>query len=205
MIDSSRRVAAALPDVVTAAAFLVAWVVPLSVGRGVVLNLMLVMLLEFMLIHSGVIIGVVVLQRGIRRSMKTLAIIALGALYMLFVLGMAVTFEQIWVIGSFVWLLAAKLAGVWLAPMPLEAEAERQRHLWMLSMAAYLGGAFATAFLPLPGIGLSDDVVARLGLEGSGIWVEEPHRMLAFGTVYFAVVAWIKWREPGLARSRAAP
>ncbi|TPW15194.1 MAG: hypothetical protein FD129_941, partial [bacterium] len=34
-------------------------------------------------------------------------------------------------------------------------------------------------------LGLTPAVHSRLGLEGGGIWIDEPHRVLAFGVAYF--------------------
>ena len=49
--------------------------------------------------------------------------------------------------------------------------------------------AVAAILLPLPRLGLTPEVVARLALPGSGQWVEQPHRVLAFGFLYFAATA----------------
>ena len=71
---------------------------------------------------------------------------------------------------------------------------------WGISALAYLGGVFATLMLPLPRLGLTGDVVAAADLPGSGEWVDKPHTVVAFGLIYFAVLATGKlrgWRLPG--------
>jgi hypothetical protein len=39
------------------------------------------------------------------------------------------------------------------------------------------------------------DIIAQLGLPRSGLWVDEPHRVIAFGAIYFGLSAWSKWRD----------
>ena len=64
---------------------------------------------------------------------------------------------------------------------------------WGLSVAAYLAAVFAGVMLPLPRLGLSGDIVPLLGLPGGGLWVEQPHTVIASGTIYFSLLAWAKW------------
>jgi len=60
----------------------------------------------------------------------------------------------------------------------------------------------ATSLLPLPRLGLQPDVVATLGLPGSGQWIESPQTGIAFGALYFGFLAWAKWRGLRLPRAR---
>ena len=46
-------------------------------------------------------------------------------------------------------------------------------------------------------------MVSQLGLTGSGEWVDKPHTVVAFGALYFGVLAWSKWRDWRLAVSTA--
>ncbi len=39
--------------------------------------------------------------------------------------------------------------------------------------------------LPVPRLGISRAAVDDLALPGSGLWIEQPHRVLAAGTLYF--------------------
>lgn len=201
MVLTARRAIASTPDALTAATFATVWIAPQLLGIGWVPVLMAAMVLEFLAIHAGAIIGTFLLDSRRSRSTKTRAIAGLGAFYLLFVLGVALTFGQPWVIASFAWLLFAKAVTVWTSPVPREAEAMHQRRLWGVSGAAYLFGALATVLLPLPALGITPEVVADLGLTATGLWVEEPQRLLAFGTIYFAILAAVKWRDatPGTA------
>ena len=57
----------------------------------------------------------------------------------------------------------------------------------------YGTAVFAGILLPLPRLGLQPGVVARLGIEGEGLWIEQPHTVLFSGMLYFALVAWSKF------------
>lgn len=61
---------------------------------------------------------------------------------------------------------------------------------WAISVALYVACCLVTAFLPMPRFGITPDVVAALHLPGSGLWIAEPHRVLAFGVLYFALTGW---------------
>jgi hypothetical protein len=78
------RALAALPDALTAGAYAWAWLQPLRFGEGVVKTLMLVMLMEFLVVHSGGFLGVTVLSDGFTRVQKSLAILGFGCFYLLF-------------------------------------------------------------------------------------------------------------------------
>jgi hypothetical protein len=193
MTDLLRRTAAVAPDLVTTAVFAGAWIAPRRYGVEIVATLLVVMLLEFLVMHAGVMIGVVTQSRVLDPARKTLRIGALGGFYLLFAVGWAIGFGQPWIVISFAWLLLAKVAAVWPFPVTAAAEAARQQRLWGYSGLAYLFGAGVTTLLPLPRLGMQPDVVAELNLPGSGLWIDEPHRVLAFGAVYFAAQVAITW------------
>ena len=49
--------------------------------------------------------------------------------------------------------------------------------------------------LPLPRLGIDAALAQSIALPGSsGLWVEQPHRVVAFGLLYFAATAALKWR-----------
>jgi hypothetical protein len=61
-------------------------------------------------------------------------------------------------------------------------------------VALYVLGVFVTVILPLPRLGITPEVVAQLGIPGSGLWVERPHTVIAFGLLYFGALAAVKAR-----------
>lgn len=187
------RLAAALPDALTALAYLSTWCFPLAWDRGAVRYLVLVMLVEFLVVHSGGFLGMTVFDEQAPKRRQTLAIAGFGLLYLLFAAGFAVAFESWLPILTFVWLLGAKFAMVWLRPVAKAEERDRHMAFWGLSVVAYLAATFAGVLLPLPRLGLGSAVVPQLGLPGSGLWVEQPHTAIASGMIYFGLLAWAKW------------
>lgn len=56
------RIASALPDAISAAFFLMVWLMPLRFGADMVSTAMLVMLIEFITVHASGVLGGVVLD-----------------------------------------------------------------------------------------------------------------------------------------------
>jgi hypothetical protein len=188
------RLIAALPDALTCIAYAWTWLQPLRFDSGAVKTLMLVMLMEFLCVHSGGFLGVTVLSDGFTRLQKSFAILGLGCFYLMFATAFSLAFHAWWPVWTFVWLLGSRFALVWLSPVPRENEVGRQMSLWALSVAAYLAGVFLGVLLPIPELGITAQVMPALGLEGGGLWVEQPQTVIASGTFYFAVMAWSKWK-----------
>lgn len=188
------RVIAALPDALTAMAYAWTWLQPLRFSDTAVKTLLLVMLLEFLVVHSGGFLGATVLADGISRTKKSLAILGFGCFYLLFAGAFSLAFHAWWPLLTFAWLLASRFAVVWLSPLPKHDEQQRQMSLWALSVAAYLAAVFAGVLVPWPQLGVTGGVLPQLGLEGGGLWIEKPQTVLASGMFYFAIMGWSKWK-----------
>lgn len=205
------RFLTAAPDATTAGLFLTLWISPMRFGPHGVRNAMLVMLVEFLLIHSSAFIGTIALAPGVRRTTKIGSILGFGLFYLVFIAAFAWSFGESWPYYAFGWLLAGKIASA-LDPRRSPDDAiHAMRSSWALSALLYIAGIFATLLLPMPRFGLDATVVSQLDLPGSGLWVDEPHTVIAFGTFYFGLLAWTKWRGtllpartlPGLEAARA--
>ena len=193
------RVLAALPDAITAGFFLLLWLGPQWLGPTALRTGLLMMLVEFILMHATGILGGMALSNAGETRRQWKPILLFSSFYLLFIAAWAWTFRAWWPLLALAWLVAGKLA---LALQPLADTDKRYRIMsdWGISALAYLGGVFATLMLPLPRLGLSGDVVAAANLPGSGEWVDKPHTVVAFGLVYFSVLATSKlrgWRLPG--------
>jgi len=191
------RLLAGLPDAVTAALFLIAWIDPSIPGPEYVKNLMLVMLIEFIVMHSSAFYSVIATAGGESAIRRSLFLIGLSAFYLTFVVGFALAFDSTWPLFAFGWLFVSRFIHLWVHPAQSGAEAARMMSLWGASALAYLVGAFATVMLPLPALGIAPEVIASMHLPGSGEWIERPYTVLAFGTFYFAVQAWVKYALSG--------
>jgi len=190
---SLPRLIAALPDAITAGVYLTAWVEPSIPGPATIKNLMLTMLIEFIVIHSsGFYAGIAAVDLG--RAKRLALLSGLSAFYLLFIVVFAYAFDSTWPIFAFAWLFLCRFFHLWIRPAQSEQETLGSMGLWAASVATYVLGAIATVALPLPALGVTPDFVATLHLPGSGEWIERPYTVLAFGTLYFAVQAFAKYK-----------
>jgi hypothetical protein len=192
MTTTSRRtspadIAAAVPDLALSALFLMAWVAPGALLRGTITYLMLLMLLEFIIVHSSAFMGSVML-RDLPRPQKATALLGIGGFYTLFVGAFALAFRTWWPLWSFWGLMVNRLLNVLIGQAPDEERRILLQKNWAVSALSYLLLCFVTVLLPLPRLGLTPDVVSRESLPGSGLWVDQPHRVMAFGFLYFLAV-----------------
>lgn len=192
----------ALPDGLSAGFFLLLWLVPGWLGEDALRTGLLMMIVEFVLIHATGILGQIALGADAGRR-RWRAVAGFSLLYLLFVGAWAFAFEAWWPLLALLWLVAGKFA-LALQPVPGPEKLERLKSDWALSVIFYLGGVLATMVLPLPRLGINDAVVAAANLPGSGQWVDAPHTVVAFGLVYFALLATSKARRWQLPASRPA-
>lgn len=197
--DHIARWVAAAPDAITAGFFLLLWIVPQWMGPTALRTGLLMMLVEFVLMHAtGILGGMALANAGAARRQWT-PILLFGAFYLLFIAAWSWIFKAWWPLLALAWLIAGKLALAW-QPLPDADKRDRLRSDWGISALAYLGGVFITMMLPLPRLGLGADVVAAARLPGSGEWVDKPHTVVVLGLLYFGVLATAKlrgWRLPG--------
>jgi len=188
-----RRLAAAAPDAALAGLYLWCWIDPLAWRKTLVAELMLVMLVEFLVIHSGPFLGILVMgeDSGTSRATRLKMLFGLGAVYLLFAGGMSAAFETWGPVLLFAWLIGAKLFAILLGRSPDGSERGRQMAFWALSVLFYLGAVFATLFLPVPELGITRSG-ADYGIPGSGEWVSNPQIPIAAGLVYFSALGLAK-------------
>lgn len=186
-----NRFVVALPDALTAATYALCWVAPAWLGYPWIKTLMIVMLMEFFVVHSGAFFKSLWFDQG-GTTRRALSVLGVGGFYLVFIAAISMAIEAWWPFWAFLWLLLAKAVPILLRPQPPLDEVQRQFILWALSVAAYIGAVALTAMLPIPALGI--DAAARAGaaISGSGLWVEQPQTVLAAGLLYFALLAWAK-------------
>lgn len=193
-----RRIALAVPDVITAGLCAAAWWAPQVVPSDLLRTTALMMVIEFLVIHGTLMIPLAAFfVRGPRASTMALAMAA--ACYALFALGASLALDTWWPSLVFLWLLASRYV------VPRWSASDGQAlvdsgALWMVSMLLWMVLLFATVLLPLPSLGWDAAARQELRLPGSGLWVQQPHRLLAFAATYFAGLALFKFVS-----SRAGP
>ena len=191
------RLVAAIPDALTSAIFVYAWIAPLDWRPDLVKQLMLVMLMEFLVVHSSGFFGVTIYSDDVSRTRRTFIVLGFAAFYFLFVGGFCLAFQETWPLYSFGWLVFSKFLIVWTNPRARGDEVGRQTAFWAVSALYYLAGVFLTALLPVPRLGITEQVVAQLGLSGGGLWIDEPQTVIAFGALYFALLSLTKLLSGG--------
>lgn len=182
----------ATPDALLAGTFLLTWINPHWREPSPVRYLMLLMLLEFIIIHaSAMMLGCAAVAS---RSRRTLTMFGFGLFYTLFVAGFALAFQTWWPLVSFWGLMLNRMLGSLLGWSEDGFSKQESQRTWGLSAVAYITCVFLTILLPVPRLGIVN--TATLGLTGGGLWVSEPHRLLAFGALYYLAQVWIALARP---------
>lgn len=178
-------IASALPDFLAAGTFLITWLAPATFGATMVAHLVLVMLLEFLVVHSAGFMGFIIYGDG-TRHVKLAMVLGLTFFYALFAAGFGLSFGTWWPVQALVVLTLNRCTPLFFGPTPAESQIERVAAGWAASVVFYLGGAFATLIPDVPAFGITPEVIAAQGFTAGGVWPEQPYRAVAFGVLYFA-------------------
>lgn len=199
------RALAVLPDFATAVACLVVWIRPFAFGANGVKTIVLMMLMEFLLVHGTGFFTQVAFADAAGKGRRLLMMAGLLLFYAVFVAAFAWSFRAWWPAWVFLWLVVGKATWIFSSPRDRAAERDRQMKAWAASVVCYLAAVFASVMLPWPRLGISVDAQPRFDLHGGGEWIEQPHRAVAAMALYYLLcVAW-KWRasRPGAAAATA--
>ena len=165
------------------------WVAPGLLGVHRVRDVVLLMLMEFIVIHSSAFMGTAAWGGFGGKLPRGLAIVGLGLFYSLFVGGFALVFKT-WAPLLGFWLLTLnRLSGALLSHADGEETSQVMKG-WATSTFFYLIAVFATTFLPIPALGITPDVIDAADVPGdSGLWVNRPYTVLAAGFLYYTACA----------------
>jgi hypothetical protein len=184
-----------LPDALTCAFFVVVWADPLVFGPLSVRTAMLTMLLEFYLVHATGFFTVFANDRRGSKWKRIGAMAGLSLFYVLMIGAFALSFDEWWPLLAFGWLLAGKVAFVWTSrPDPGDPDGSeatgRGMAAWAGSVVLFLGGVVYTSIAELPRWGMTAALQPRFGLDmaSEGLWESQPHRVVAFGALYFGAL-----------------
>jgi hypothetical protein len=191
---------ALVPDALSLAFFLIVWSHPFAFGALSVKTAMLTMLLEFFLVHATGFFTVFANDQRGSKWKRIGAMAGLSLFYFTMIGAFALSFQAWWPLLAFAWLLAGKVAWVWTsrpdADDPDGSDATfRQMAAWAGSVVLFLGGVVLTSVQDVPRWGMTADVQPRFGLDmaSSGLWESQPHRVVAFGALYFGAMLFAKW------------
>lgn len=203
-IDLPARIArlqSALPEMVAAGTFAIAWVAPGRLPWALLRSLVLVMLVEFLIVHSAGFLGGALLAEGVSTGKRVGTLLGFGAFYLLFAGAFGLAFGSWSPVVTLLWLVGSRVLTVVVDPRPTEDERHRQASLWAVGALLYLIGVFVTTLLPIPKLGVTEAVRDGLDLPGSGLWIDQPHRVFVFGLLYFALLALVEVTDFRFARS----
>ena len=183
----------AAPLLAAAVTFATAWVAPLRLGPTAVRFFMYVMLLEFIVVHSTGFLGMTMLTEANRRR-RALKFAGLLAFYSIFAGVFSLASQSFWPLINFWVLTLIKVPGMVINRPPVPAQ-RALREQWVVMIVAYIVFAGFTTLMPLPHLGITPEVVAGQGFLTGGLWVEQPHRVMAFGFFYFGALGlWELWK-----------
>jgi hypothetical protein len=189
----SKNFLSSLPNIALAATFLITWIAPFTFGEKMISDLVIIMIMEFIIIHSSVFMGIIMIST-LPKQKKALFLTGIGLFYSLFVAGFSFGFGVWWPFIAFWTLMANKLSAIFLGTVPSEEQKALIGTSWVLGVVCYLGGVMVTAVIPLPALGITAEVIAAQEFEGSGSWIDEPQTALAFGFLYFSAVAFTEYK-----------
>ncbi|MEO6383445.1 MAG: hypothetical protein ABIO30_03175 [Thermomonas sp.] len=191
------RILGMLPDLLTGIACVIVWVSPFTFGHDAVKTVVLMMLMEFLMVHgTGIFTGIAFMD-DIPPRKRLLGMAGLLCFYAMFVAAFVVSFKAWWPVWVFAWLAVSKALWIFISPRDRDAEMDRQMKAWAFSTAAYLAAVFMGVMLPVPELGITSALQPQLGLSGGGEWIEHPHIAVAGMAFYYFVTAWFKWWSSG--------
>lgn len=191
------RIFSTLPDLLTAAACMVVWISPMTLGQDAVKTVVLMMLMEFLVVHgTGFFTGIAFMD-DMPRTKRLGMMSGLLAFYALFIAAFAMSFKAWWPVWVFAWLVIGKAMWIFIGPRDRAAEMDRQMKAWAFSTAAYLAAVFLTLMLPIPELGITASIQPELGLTGGGEWIDHPHIAVAGMAFYYFAIAGFRWWSSG--------
>jgi hypothetical protein len=180
------------PDFVLAGSFLIVWLFPYALGEQSVKYFLVLMQLEFIVIHSTPFLAAISLA-NLPLPKKLLFFIGLVLFYSLFAAGFSFTYGSAWPLISFWTLTLTKYPSLIFSPSAYRKDKSILR-TWAVMTSAYLAGLLVVGMLPnlvgwsIPRFGLTDAVIKQLNLPGTDAWFKEPYGVLAFGIFYFLIL-----------------
>lgn len=187
-----KAIVSAGPDFLLAGSFFIVWLFPFALGNQAVKYFLVLMQLEFIVIHSTPFLAAISLAK-LQLLKKLLYFIGLVLFYSLFAGGFSFTYGSAWPLISFWTLTLTKYPSLMFSPST-ERKDKSIMITWTVMTSAYLGGIFLIGVLPnlvglsIPKFGLTEDVIKQLNLPGSDAWFKEPYGVLAFGIFYFVIL-----------------
>lgn len=173
-------IAAALPCAIAALVYLVTWIRPETLGDTMVRDLLLLMMMEFIMMHASVMMSAIP-RIAETRTGRMVAVVLLAVLYSAFGVGVPLWLGVPWFIVHFAALVGGRF---WAARQLPDARQEKVQLIgWAVAILAYLLFMVCSA-IPFPRFGIPDGPVDLYGSE----W-QNPQRVIGAGFLYWSALA----------------
>jgi len=178
-------VAAGLPEFALGAAFAVTWRDPSTLGVEWVGYAMMLVILEFILIHANAFLGWRAMLAPTPRD-RLRAIAGFGGIYLLFGIGISLAFHSWGPVLAVVTLTATRLWSALRDPPPTELARAWFGGQVGLNAVLYLLLAACTVFLPIPELGVKSWMYESSSSD-PGLWEVHPQLPVFMACVFYSV------------------
>jgi len=146
-----------------------------------------IMVLEFILVHSGVMLPALAsAPTGVR--LKPLLLVS--ALYVLFAVTFAFGFKSLMLLWIFSGIMIPRWIGIVIDSRQAK---EQQLKRSGISVMLYLGVAFLSMLVHFPAGGLTPEILNRVyPHRGHGSWEQSPQQALVAGIIYFSITGLVE-------------
>ena len=179
----------AVPCFVLAATMLFTWIDPMSIDSGSWVRFGVgIMALEFLLVHSGAMMGSMAANTKDETFFSKLKVFgAAFAFYSLFAGAMALAFQSWTLFIIYSTVMLSRWIGL-LSQPAIEAKAAAMQRSGY-AVLYYLLAVFLSVLVPWPRLGVTYSIVSEVYPDrGAGHWERHPESALAAGIIYFSLI-----------------
>lgn len=170
------------------------WQTPLAVENGRWVSLGTgIMLMEFVLCHSGVMLPALASSENFKPLSKK-PFLFVSVMYIFFGVTYAVLFKSTLLFWTFTGIMVPRWIGLVLDPVTVrEKQIQRSRE----SILLYFGCVILSVFIPFPRGGLTTAILNQVyPHRGGGTWGRDPQQVLVAGAVYFSLMGILEITYP---------
>ena len=199
------EIASAASSLAMCLLFLAAAVAFSLFGIGFISYLLILLQVEFFVVHSSANIGII-LESRLRRLIKSALVLFFSGLYMVIIWFAVSRYSVTWPLWAFAGLTISRIAGIYIGSDP-DSRAGVIKSGWAVSVFFYI--VLMAYVMPLFMSDRAPVVPRNPELAGKAPWANEPRLAIAFGFLYFAITglsalfahSWLGWiwgrRRPG--------
>ena len=160
------------------------WQTPMAVEQGRWVSLGIgIMGLEFILVHSGIILPALAAAKSV---IGRKPIFLVSAMYALFAAGMAFGLKNTMLFWTFSGIMVPRWIGT---VIDSDKANEQQVRRSRTSVMLYLGVIFLSVLIRFPRGGLTPEILDSVYPDrGTGVWEQHPQQGLVAGIIYFGAM-----------------